>query len=175
MTSGGSAEMSLPYHCVAGLGQTGIVAASRGTVIFTFGADGALLSSWEHPATQRKAPEPEDVTSEDAAGQVVEVNAGSSPSKKRKVETDAGVQAIAAEPGEEAKQTQGEVHGANQKKRKGGRHTKPSDFRGSEQPYVTLLKTTSSGGHLVAVTGTDKAVWVFEHDGKGQLKGLSQR
>lgn len=45
----------------------------------------------------------------------------------------------------------------------------------SELPFVILLAATEDGNHLVAVTGQDKTIWVFEHDGKGNLKELSQR
>ncbi|KAI0482818.1 hypothetical protein GGR56DRAFT_685847 [Xylariaceae sp. FL0804] len=45
----------------------------------------------------------------------------------------------------------------------------------AELPFVTILTATEDGKHLVAVTGQDKAVWVFEHDGRGILKELSQR
>lgn len=167
--------MSLPYQCVAALGQDGVVAAARGTCVFTFGAAGSLVSSWEHPATQRKVPSNADVK-EDDHSQAVEEDGAASPSKKRKVETGAGVQAVPADTKEEQAVAQGGAKGNDQKKTRRGRNsTKPSDLGGLEQPYISLLKTTSTGSHLIAVTGTDKAVWVFEHDGKGQLKELSQR
>lgn len=40
---------------------------------------------------------------------------------------------------------------------------------------VISLESTSDGQHVVAVTGQDKTVWTFEHDGKGKLKQLSER
>lgn len=167
--------MTLPYQCVAAIGPGGIVAATRGTSIFTFASNGSLISSWEHPATQQRGPAGGDIKA-DAVGEAIERDENESPSKKRKIETDVGVQAVAAEQKDEPTPTPSEAKSKDQKHTRRGRNaTRPSDLGASEQPYVNLLKTTSTGSHLVAVTGTDKAVWVFEHDGKGQLKELSQR
>ncbi len=44
-----------------------------------------------------------------------------------------------------------------------------------ELPFVVLLTATEDGSHVIAVTGQDKTLWVFEHDGKGSLKEVSQR
>lgn len=93
------------------------------------------------------------------------------------MDSDSADQASVKEATEEKCQpVEGEAAKTNGKKqaKKGGR-SKPSDFSGQEKPYVNLLKATPSGSHLIAVTGMDKNVWVFEHDGKGQLKQLSQR
>ncbi|KAI4596103.1 tRNA (guanine-N(7)-)-methyltransferase non-catalytic subunit trm82 [Pestalotiopsis sp. 9143b] len=164
--------MSLPYQCVIALGQSGIVASARGTTIFTFSPEGALLSSWEHPATQHKAAAAGD--SQANADQAEEEHEeGSSPTKRRKVETNSGVEAVAAGPGDATEQGQAEAKGDDQKKTKKGRHL--NKLSPADQPHVNFLRTTSSGSHLVAVTGADKAVWVFEHDGKGQLTALGQR
>ncbi|KAF7516136.1 hypothetical protein G7054_g14282 [Neopestalotiopsis clavispora] len=167
--------MPLPYQCVAVLSQDGIVAAARGTSIFTFGADGKLLSSWEHPATQHKNTTTSDSPAEDGAKEAAEEpEEGSSPAKRRKVETVTGVEAVAA-GSEEApeQQAQAEVKGDEQKRTKKGMHL--NKLSPSDQPHINLLRTTANGSHLIAVTGTDKAVWVFEHDGKGQLRELGQR
>ncbi|KAK9776970.1 hypothetical protein SCAR479_06371 [Seiridium cardinale] len=167
--------MSLPYQCVTALGQTGMIVAARGTIVFTFGVEGSLLASWEHPATQRKPLSGGNVT-EDGATEIIGDDEGSSPAKKRKVETSDGVHAVVAASRDEQEPAQGEANGNDQKKTKKGRHaTRPSDYKGQDQPYVNILRTTSNGSHVVAVTAADKAVWVFEHDGRGQLKQLSQR
>lgn len=42
-------------------------------------------------------------------------------------------------------------------------------------PMVQCMSVTADGKHVVAVTGSDKTIWVFEHDGNGQLILLSQR
>lgn len=167
--------MSLPYQNVAALGRDGIVAAARGPIIFTFSADGAVISSWEHAATQRKSPSNGNAT-EEGASKPIDQDEGSSPTKRRKIETDAGVQAVATDSKDQQAPAQGEAKGDGQKKTKRGRlSTRPSDYQGHEQPNVILLRTTSTGSHLIAVTGTDKTIWVFEHDGKGQLNESSHR
>ena len=40
---------------------------------------------------------------------------------------------------------------------------------------VIALDSTRSGSHVITVTGKDKSIRVFEHDGKGQLQHISQR
>ncbi|KAH6646422.1 hypothetical protein BKA67DRAFT_102996 [Truncatella angustata] len=169
--------MHLPYQCVAALGQSGIVAAARGTSIFTFGADGSVLSSWEHPATQHQATAADNATENGADGAVkADQGETSSPTKRRKIETEAGVQAVTADTQEGKVSAEGDAKGSDQiKAKKGRRSTKPSDYKGQEQPHVIMLRATQEGSHLIAVTGTDKAIWVFQHDGQGQLKELSQR
>lgn len=42
-------------------------------------------------------------------------------------------------------------------------------------PLVQCMSVTADGKHVVAVTGSDKTIWVYEHDGNGQLTLLSQR
>lgn len=42
-------------------------------------------------------------------------------------------------------------------------------------PMVQCLSVTMDGKHVVAATGSDKTIWVFEHDGSGRLTLLSQR
>jgi tRNA (guanine-N(7)-)-methyltransferase subunit TRM82 len=42
-------------------------------------------------------------------------------------------------------------------------------------PMVQCMSVTADGKHVVAVTGSDKTIWVFEHDGNGKLTLLSQR
>lgn len=42
-------------------------------------------------------------------------------------------------------------------------------------PMIQCMVVTKDGKHLVAVTGSDKTIWVFEHDGNGKLTKISQR
>jgi tRNA (guanine-N(7)-)-methyltransferase subunit TRM82 len=44
-----------------------------------------------------------------------------------------------------------------------------------EGPVVIALASTRRGDHVIVVTGEDKSIRVFEHDGKGQLRQISQR
>jgi len=44
-----------------------------------------------------------------------------------------------------------------------------------EAPAVIALASTRRGDHVIVVTGEDKSIRVFEHDGRGQLRQISQR
>ncbi|KAK2065818.1 WD repeat domain-containing protein [Colletotrichum caudatum] len=57
-----------------------------------------------------------------------------------------------------------------QQNNRGGAFARVPDY-----PVITIMTTTSDGSHLLAVSGHDKSMWVFEHDGEGNLKMLSQR
>ncbi|KAK1972962.1 WD repeat domain-containing protein [Colletotrichum sublineola] len=57
-----------------------------------------------------------------------------------------------------------------QQNNRGGAFARVPDY-----PVITIMTTTSDGNYLLAVSGHDKSLWVFEHDGKGNLKQLSQR
>ncbi|KAL1899651.1 tRNA (guanine-N(7)-)-methyltransferase non-catalytic subunit trm82 [Ceratocystis pirilliformis] len=52
---------------------------------------------------------------------------------------------------------------------------KPQTAVQQDKPIITLLSVTSDGKHVVAVSGHDKAIWVFEHDGRGKLMQSSKR
>ncbi|OIW34874.1 hypothetical protein CONLIGDRAFT_675826 [Coniochaeta ligniaria NRRL 30616] len=45
----------------------------------------------------------------------------------------------------------------------------------SDIPMVQCMCVTMDGKHVAAATGSDKTIWVFEHDGNGRLTLLSQR
>ncbi|KAI0125938.1 WD repeat domain-containing protein [Xylariales sp. AK1849] len=169
--------MPLPYQCLANVGQSGVICASRGGSIFTFGADGSLLASWRHPATQSKADQTVDTVKIGNNGTEKlneKAETSSPPSKRRKVDTDsadaAAQQITEATPAPADSQAKENGH----KKKIKGRSK--SDY-GSvhEQPFVNILKATPDGNHIIAVTGQDKTIWVFEHDGKGQVMVQSQR
>jgi tRNA (guanine-N(7)-)-methyltransferase subunit TRM82 len=165
--------MSLPYQSLTALGPDGIVCAARGSIIFTFAANGSLLSSWEHPATQR-APNPAvEVPENGAADSVGETETATPPPKRRRVDPESTENATAKETTEE--QPEGDDAKANGKKKPVKKGRSKPDFSSQEKPYVNIMKATHSGSHLIAMTGMDKNVWVFEHDGKGQLKEVSQR
>ncbi|CRK37272.1 hypothetical protein BN1723_004318 [Verticillium longisporum] len=59
--------------------------------------------------------------------------------------------------------------------RQGGPNVRGTYGRTVEQPLISHLLVTSSGSHLVAVSGHDKTIWTFEHDGRGALTLFSQR
>ncbi|KAM0332338.1 hypothetical protein ACHAQA_002615 [Verticillium albo-atrum] len=59
--------------------------------------------------------------------------------------------------------------------RQGGPLVRGTFGRTVEQPLITHMMVTSNGSHLVAVSGHDKTIWTFEHDGRGALNMLTQR
>jgi tRNA (guanine-N(7)-)-methyltransferase subunit TRM82 len=89
------------------------------------------------------------------------VDSGSPPTKKRKLSAS----------GPADKQTVS---------KDGGKKKNRSDavLSGLEAPAVVALASTKASNHVVAVTGEDKSIRVFEiiqKDGIHQLKQLSQR
>ncbi|KAM0283601.1 hypothetical protein ACHAQH_002379 [Verticillium albo-atrum] len=59
--------------------------------------------------------------------------------------------------------------------RQGGPIVRGTYGRNVEQPLITHMMVTSSGSHLVAISGHDKTIWTFEHDGRGSLTLFSRR
>ncbi|RYP23113.1 hypothetical protein DL765_001368 [Monosporascus sp. GIB2] len=149
--------MGFPYQCLSTLGESTILCGSKGTNIYTLDiASYTLLSSWSHPFSRRGELRVGTDEAENSGGQESE----QPPSKKRKVESnsegklgDEGPEKLAGEP----EAANGKCQGKNQK-------PKQPAPRPQEQPFVILITATSDGKHVVAVTGTDKTVWVFEHD-----------
>ncbi|RYP93494.1 hypothetical protein DL770_000378 [Monosporascus sp. CRB-9-2] len=160
--------MGFPYQCLSTLGESTILCGSKGTNIYTFDiASYTLLSSWSHPFSRKGGLKVDTDEAENSGGE----ESGQPPSKKRKVDSnseDKTGDEAPEKPAEEPEAANGKHQG---KKRK----PKQPASRLQEQPFVILITATSDGKHVVAVTGTDKTVWVFEHDGKGGLKELSQR
>ncbi|KAM7208037.1 hypothetical protein V8F20_001583 [Naviculisporaceae sp. PSN 640] len=154
--------MSLPYHVLKVCG--GVVFAARAGSIYSFNSDLEYVSAWEYPVKQQQTKGPEDsVGNEQNDSPAPE----GPPTKRRKVESS------------ETKESNGNgnSHGKgaaaqnnNKPKKKGKQYTTPAD-----RPFVQGLYSTTDGRHLVAITGSDKTIWVFEHDGVGNLKLLSQR
>lgn len=92
------------------------------------------------------------------------------PSKRQKLGSDGAE--LDAGPENEHDATQDAPANSEKNQKKGrGKWTQPRP----EAPFVVLLTATSDGSHVVAVTGQDKTLWVFEHDGKGSLEQVSQR
>lgn len=182
--------MKIPYSKVHVNGD--IIFAGRSGQIQTFNLkDGALISTWEHPdvgkvteavnknAEANKAgddgdnapKQEEELGKEDEGKQEAEEEDGP-PAKRQK--TAGGDEKPAAEQNGksgEGKAAEGQQPTKERKIKKSAR----SPFRVPERPIVTHLTTTPDGRYLVAVTGHDKAIWVLEHDGKGQLTQLSKR
>ena len=155
----------MPYQCMVQCGN--MLVAARGSTIDLF-QDGSLHSTWKCPPIQGAGnPQPlPEVTTKVAAQNLespsVETNIdpASPPTKKRKLS--------AAGPADA------------QRVSKGGKKKKQSDAvsSGLEAPAVVALSITKVSNHVIAVTGEDKSIRVFEiiqKDGIHQLKQLSQR
>ncbi|KAI0889952.1 uncharacterized protein GGS22DRAFT_6580 [Annulohypoxylon maeteangense] len=171
--------MNLPYQCLYQLGQTSVLCAAKGTRIHTFdlSSGGSFLSSWTHPLSN-KAEKDEPLKNEEITTQEgqdpAEQESGQRPSKKRKLSSDekSDVQGGNGQADAGTAEPAASGDGKKQKKQK---QKSESRAQQPELPFVALLTATEDGSHVVAVTGQDKAIWVFEHDGKGTLKELSQR
>jgi tRNA (guanine-N(7)-)-methyltransferase subunit TRM82 len=138
--------MTLPYHLVKVCGS--IVFAAQGSDIHSFSSALQHVSTWKYPVQQA-----DESKGQSAEGEESPAPEGP-PAKRRKVEN-----------GKES------VSNGQAKSKKNAQYDCPAN----ERPFVQGLYTTSDGRHLVAITGSDKTIWVFEHDGAGNLKQLSQR
>ncbi|KAG6004442.1 hypothetical protein E4U21_001064 [Claviceps maximensis] len=184
---------TIPYNRV----QTtrNILFATRGGKIHSFNLSNSKhLSTWQHPDVEKlasapapqKGPKPQndESTAATSAGPEAGAEASEPPAKRQK--TAQGEDANAASDNTEAQKTENTSAakaGAKEGKRKGKKQSKgPSHGDNSrmgkvvvDRPIITLMTCTNDGSHLVAVSGHDKALWVFEHDGQGALTQLSQR
>ena len=172
--------MALPYQRLSTLGKSTILCGSKGTSIYTFDLGSyTLISSWTHPLSKKS----ESKVAVDQTGQAGDqgLEQQQPPSKKRRIEPNGGDNVGEGQAPEDPvgnadttanNNGNGNGNGKKQGKKQKSKHTGP---RPQEQPFVILITTTSDGSYVVAVTGSDKTVWVLEHDGKGGLKELSQR
>ncbi|KAK1730710.1 hypothetical protein CaCOL14_002808 [Colletotrichum acutatum] len=193
--------MKVPYNCLEPAGN--VVFAARGGKIHSFSLeDGAHISTWKHPDVEKAAAA---AASAAAAKVEIEVSSGAPtpstpaneedgpPAKRQRV--DRGEEGKAEEAQEEAKDADAMVvdsepqKAENQKRdrRKGTKNMRRNNRDGQQNnrgtafarvpdyPVITIMTTTSNGSHLLAISGHDKSLWVFEHDGRGNLKELSQR
>ncbi|KAF7559784.1 hypothetical protein G7046_g4373 [Stylonectria norvegica] len=183
--------MKIPYNVLHVAGN--VLFAARGGKIHSFNLDnGAHLSTWKHPdvdklasALQTNANEVEkekavSVDTEMAEGE----NDNEPPAKRQKVQ-DAKDETKGAEDeaplevstAELSVKTKPEVlEKSKGKTKKNGKGKGKSNIsRVPDRPVITHMTSTADGGHLLAISGHDKAIWVFEHDGQGKLAELSRR
>jgi tRNA (guanine-N(7)-)-methyltransferase subunit TRM82 len=157
--------MKLPYQQIQVNGN--VIFTARGGKIHTFSlSTGAWLSSWRH----------EQAKQDSASGATSAGNADGPPAKRQK--TEAAQAAQAAKDPEASSETALKSGELAQKDKKGSRNGptgRKAVSRPPEQPLITHLRCTDDGSHVVAVTGHDKSIWVFAHDGEGSLTQLTQR
>ncbi|KAI2629728.1 hypothetical protein GGR54DRAFT_586249 [Hypoxylon sp. NC1633] len=161
--------MNIPYQCLSRLGQSSILCAAKGTSIHTFELDGgpSFLSSWSHPKTEQASSSKGPV--QESRGNDEQEN-DKHPSKKRKLDSDEKPRDVGEPSQSDTVVVEAEANGNGQKKPKPDHHSQRTEL-----PFVALLTSTEDGSHVVAVTGQNKTLWVFEHDGNGMLKELSHR
>ncbi|WDK14204.1 WD repeat domain-containing protein [Colletotrichum graminicola] len=194
--------MKVPYNCLEPSGN--VLFAARGGKIHSFSLeDGSYLSTWKHPdvekvnaaAASAAASKVEiEVSSGVPTSPSPVHDEDGPPAKRQRVES---TEEKAGEDGEETKDDdamvldsepakpeqqkrdrrkgnnqvrRGQRDGQQQQNNRGGAFARVPDY-----PVITIMTTTSDGSHLLAISGHDKSLWVFEHDGKGNLKKLSQR
>lgn len=179
--------MKIPYHGLLVCGD--VLVAARGCSLHTFSiTDGSHLFTWKSPPLRRDgrseatpdqengSSAPASVTREEDTPALAEHDSSSPPTKRRKVERSE--KAGEEEPDQEIDQ-KAAGDGTAKKSRKRGKNKKKQQMfpvpKPEEQPMVQCLTATPDGRYVVAVTGLDKIIWVFEHDGAGNLEQLSQR
>ncbi|UNI14514.1 tRNA (guanine-N(7)-)-methyltransferase non-catalytic subunit trm82 [Purpureocillium takamizusanense] len=154
--------MKIPYNCVHARGD--VLFAARGGSIHTLSLlDGSYISTWQHPDVAKVA----DAMKEISDAQKVSEAEGSGEHEAQGTDESASVNASDAPKERKKKKRQpgkGETAGR-----------KHQVARVPDRPVITLLTSTTDGQHILAVSGHDKVIWVFKHDGQGGLSLLNQR
>ncbi|KAM7206667.1 WD40-repeat-containing domain protein [Rhypophila sp. PSN 637] len=153
--------MSLPYHILKACG--GIVFAARAGSIYSFNSDLEYISAWEYPVQQQQQTKGQEASATDKQKESSATDGP--PPKRRKVESSQE-----AVPSNGSGDAEGAGASETKLKKKGKVYTTSTD-----RAFVQGLYSTTDGRHLVAITGSDKTIRVFEHDGAGNLKLLSER
>lgn len=176
--------MKIPYNVVHVSGS--VLFAARGGKIHSFSLDdGTHISTWKHPDVDKvdaavKAIS-DEASSEKPVSQEPAVTEGEGsdepPAKRQKVEEPKDEAVKETEQTEDPdKQASGKKKGGKKSKNRNQPRNKEQNIsRVPDRPVVTHLTSTSDGSHVLAITGHDKAIWVFENDGKGNLTQLSKR
>lgn len=161
--------MAPPFQRLAVLAPNGIICAARGPQLLTFAKDGKVLSSWTHPAARPgPAAASSNETADTNANGDVEMSEDGPPAKKRRMEGAGSAAASGSEVQTHTPATEQPANGKGQRKQR-------APAVRQEHQFIINLVTTKSGTHVIAVSGQDKALWVFAHDGSGGLTELSQR
>lgn len=175
--------MGLPYQCIKRCGK--VLVAAKGSFIDTFNPeDGSLLSTWKCPSAHESSNSRPETSGQVLDGPVNRLGThksespldvvleSSPPAKRRKLsagDEDGPAQNPAKENGRKKDQERG---------KKGNRRLDAVAI-GFEAPAVISLAATEDGRHVIAVTGEDKSIRVFQNsfdgDGRHYLSQLSQR
>lgn len=164
-----------------------ILVAARGSSIDSFNLEnGSLLSTWTCPAsqdaTQKEKPSlvasqketeiPKSATPTEEA----DPEENGPPAKKRKLSSE-NIEAKNGEMSNPTPNTKEEQQDGKKKKQKQNNRSE-AVASGLQSPAVIALAATKDGKHVIAVTGEDKSIRVFESTEEGgshKLQHLSQR
>lgn len=144
--------MAIPYQVLKACGS--VVFAARGSDIHSLNSSLEHISTWKYPVKQEN----------ESSGPVLEIQ------EPPEVEE---AQESPAPEGRPVKRRK--LQNGQQGKSNGQAKAKSGPQKAIERPFIQGLYATTDGRHLVAITGSDKTIWVFEHDGAGNLTQLSQR
>ncbi|KAH7364496.1 guanine-N(7)--methyltransferase subunit trm82 [Rhexocercosporidium sp. MPI-PUGE-AT-0058] len=172
----------MPYQCMVTCGN--VLVAARGSSVDSFNLEsGSLLSTWTCPASQdakkeRLSPADEqkkdEIPNPETATEGGDPEENGPPAKKRKLSSE-NVEAKSEETS-----TPNTIQEQQDGKKKKQKQNNRSDAVacGLQAPAVIALAATKDGRHVIAVTGEDKSIRVFESIEKGgsyRLQHLSQR
>lgn len=172
-------QLQMPYQCV--VNSSDILIAARGSSIDLFSLkDGSLASTWDCPASQEtkkekstleaKVPSAKPLASQEEG----DVEDSAPPAKKRKLSTQSSTE-IVTDSNLKANGSAKDVDAGGKKKKQSNRAAAVTS--GLEAPAVIALAATTTGSHVIAVTGEDKTIRVFEikKDGTPCLVQISRR
>ncbi|PKS12027.1 hypothetical protein jhhlp_001323 [Lomentospora prolificans] len=167
--------MKIPYSCLATHAE--LLFASRGGQIQVFNLEGgAPLSTWNHPDAEKEAFATQKSHNNAEEQPLLEPD-DEPPQKKQRLEEDtdeneddAPAQVMAGERVDE----QAEIAKEEAKKKHARINRDPISKR-PDVHIIVLLSVSQDGKYVAAVSGHDKVLWVFEHDGKGSLRESSRR
>ncbi|KAF4456232.1 hypothetical protein F53441_1595 [Fusarium austroafricanum] len=181
--------MKIPYNVVHVSGN--VLFAARGGKIHSFSLqDGSHLSTWKHADVDRVDAAVKAISDEASSEKpviqgliAVEGEENGPPAKRRRTEEPKD-ETINAETNAQEESKNPEDEKAEGKK-KGGKKSKNRQnqqrakdhniSRVPDRPVITHITSTPDASHILAITGHDKAIWIFENDGKGTLSQLSKR
>ncbi|KAH7170646.1 hypothetical protein EDB81DRAFT_876668 [Dactylonectria macrodidyma] len=190
--------MKIPYNVLHISGN--VLFAARGGKLHSFDLnDGTHLSTWKHLDVDKVNAAVKTIAEEaekkspvaSALGDAEGGDNDEPPAKRQRTEEPKqqdkeqdnttvdheGSQDNTTE-GSEEKKAEGKSNQKGKKSKNKQQHQSRKDnqiSRVPDRPVITHLTSTADGAHVLAITGHDKVIWVFEHDGKGQLTQLCQR
>ncbi|KAL2064822.1 hypothetical protein VTL71DRAFT_3962 [Oculimacula yallundae] len=170
----------MPYQCMVTCGN--VLVAARGSSIDSFNLEkGLFLSTWTCPISQEnkngKVPSTEIEIKEDTPNAVTPSEGGGPedngpPAKKRKLSSENVEAKIEETPTPKTNQRQ------QQPKKQKQNNRSDAVASGLQAPAVIALASTKDGRHVIAVTGEDKSIRVFESiedGGSHKLVHISER